>query len=246
MIEYVEVASGAPGGADIVLLHGIDGDPIASWSAGESRPIFAQRLAARFPDARIVSLGYPASLARFRATPELDLTVVAAKLADDFEMMLVPARPTVFVGFCLGGLLTAIALRLRQRVAPLPPTLLFLLDAPLREAEGEDPFPQVRDALGLTGERMTANLDWLRAAMADDTIAVVSILTEAPGWMAPYGRDALSPPAPLYRVPGDHLAMVAATDTGTLATLDHVVTETDAFIDGMRSALSRCGIFPTI
>lgn len=231
MIELVDVAPGAPGGPDIVLLHGIDGDPIASWSKEGDRPIFAQRLAARFPEARIRSLGYPASLPRFRATPGLDLTVVAAQLAEDFATMLMPARPTVFVGFCLGGLLAAMALRLRQRAAPLPPTLLFLLDAPLREAEGEDPFPQVRDALGLTGERMAANLDWLRAAMAEGAVSIVAILTEAPGWMAPYGRDALSPPARLYRVPGDHLAMVAATDTGALATLDHVIDETAAFFD---------------
>lgn len=232
MIDQLEIAPGTAGGPDIVLLHGIDGDPVKSWCAGGDAPVFAQRLAAYFPQAHVRSLGYPASLPRFRATPGLDLAVVAAQLARDFDAMLAPARPAVFVGFCLGGLLAALALRERQRVAPLPPVLLFLLDAPLREAEGEDPFPQVREALGLTADRMAANLDWLRAAMADGAIAIVSILTEAPGWMAPYGRDALSPPAPLHRVPGDHLAMVAASPDGDLPTLTHVIAETQRFLNG--------------
>jgi len=230
MIALVECSAPDAQGPDIILLHGIDGDAVSSWRASGDRPVFADRLAVRFPTARVRSLGYPASLPTYRATPDLDLACVAARLADTFGTVFSSTRPAVIVGFCLGGLVAAMALRERTRAASLPPTLLFLLDAPLRPARGIDPYPQVAEALGLTPTLMGATLDWLQAALGDGKIAIVSILSEAPGWMEPYGREALSPLAPLYHVPGDHLAMVAARETEALPTLDHVIRETDAFL----------------
>jgi len=230
MITVVECSAGTAAAADIILLHGIDGDPVTSWAQSSERPVFADRLAARFPDARVRSLGYPAALPTFRATPGLDLAVVADHVAATFKTLLAAQRPLVIVGFCLGGLVAAMALRRFEEEDRLPRTLLFLLDVPLLPAIGEDPFPQVSVALGLTPAAMQATTGWLRSRVAGGSISAVSILTEEPGWMEPYGRDALSPPAPMYRVRGDHLGMVRASHGEELCTLRHVTAEAAAFL----------------
>jgi hypothetical protein len=244
MITVVECSAGQAAAADIILLHGIDGDPVTSWAQVGERPVFADRLAARFPDACVRSLGYPAALATFRATPGLDLAGVAGHVAATFTTLLTAQRPLVIVGFCLGGMVAAMALRQLEQAGPLPRTLLFLLDVPLLPAVGEDPFPQVSIALGLTPAAMQSSTDWLRSSIVDGSISAVSILTEEPGWMEPYGRDALSPPASMYRVPGDHLGMVRVNHMEELCTLRHVTAEAAAFLAPQldtRKSLSRRG-----
>ena len=104
------------------------------------------------------------------------------------------------------------------------------MDAPLLLPEHDDPYPEIGAGLGLTVSQMADLVAWLRAEAAPAGVRLVSILSAAPGWLEPYGRDAASPPAPLHKVPGDHLALAAAPETGAFAPLAVVSETIDAFL----------------
>ncbi|WBO21385.1 hypothetical protein [Sphingomonas abietis] len=223
MIACHEITRGTAQGPAMLFLHGLDGDPIATWGVAGAGAVFPRRLAAALPAARILSLGYPAALAVYRQRPELSLAIVAEALAERLAPILSHRPALGIVGYCLGGLVAAMALRRLAGTMTLPPTLLCLMDAPLRLPGEEDPFPQVGAALRLSGTELADITDWLHLSYRPGAFEMVSMLSSAPGWLAPYARDALSPPAPLVRLPGDHLALAMAPETGDFAPLRCVI-----------------------
>ncbi|MGP9819076.1 hypothetical protein ACTZWW_03585 [Salinarimonas sp. NSM] len=220
----------APRAPHVVFLHGLEGDAFASWGPRERPGVFQARLSAAHPGCATTTIGYPASVARFKSDPAFTLAPIEAAFGEALDGLLAERPAAIFVGYCLGGLLAALALRARTARGRLPPTLLFLMDAPLLLPERGDPYPEIGAGLGLTVADMADLARWLRGEAGAVGIRLVSILSEAPGWLAPYGRDAASPPAPLHVVPGDHLALAAAPATGDFAPLAVVSGAIVAFL----------------
>ncbi|MGJ3262190.1 MAG: hypothetical protein ACFE0R_03055 [Salinarimonas sp.] len=214
MIAVHRLVEAAPGAAHIVFLHGLAGDAFTSWGVRGHPGVFQARLAAAFPACAVTTIGYPAEVARFKADPSFTLAPIVEAFGPTLDGLVAGRGPLVFLGFCLGGLLAALALRERASRTALPPVLLFLMDVPLLLPERDDPYPEIGAGLGLTVAGMAETARWLRAEAGAAGIRLVSILSEAPGWFAPYGRDGASPPAPLHVVPGDHLAIAAAPEAG--------------------------------
>jgi hypothetical protein len=217
----VHTIAAAPSPAPLVVfLHGLDGDALTTWGLPTESATFPRRVAAAFPGCAVVSLGYPARLGRFLREPNFTVAPIAAALAETLAI-LGDGRPRVaIIGYCLGGLLASLALRQIRPEGCGPPAFLALMDAPLLLPAAGDPYPEVTSALGFEPEPLAVNVAWLRDEVLGSRLRLATIVSEAPGWVAPYAREALSPPAPLARVAGDHLALARAPTTGDFAPLD--------------------------
>ncbi|KAK4199523.1 hypothetical protein QBC40DRAFT_176104, partial [Triangularia verruculosa] len=91
---------------DVVLVHGLDGDPIKTWTEPDSGVLWPKTLLPeKFPGARVMSFGYNADMylnrskAGIRANAEALLASLNGRRRGD------PNRPIVFVAHCLGGLI---------------------------------------------------------------------------------------------------------------------------------------------
>ncbi|KAK3314378.1 hypothetical protein B0H66DRAFT_595100 [Apodospora peruviana] len=99
---------------DIVLVHGLDGDPIATWQADDAERTVWPRdlLPNHFPNIRVLSFGYNASIKGTTSQSGIrDHARALLQWLDDFrdgESEL--SRPLIFVGHSLGGVLIKQAL----------------------------------------------------------------------------------------------------------------------------------------
>ncbi|KAK3990805.1 hypothetical protein QBC44DRAFT_394154 [Cladorrhinum sp. PSN332] len=91
---------------DVVLVHGLDGDPIKTWTEPVSGVLWPRELLPKkFANARVLSFGYNGDMylnrskAGIRTNAESLLAQLKARRVDD------PNRPIVFVAHCLGGLI---------------------------------------------------------------------------------------------------------------------------------------------
>ena len=91
----------------IVLVHGIDGDPIKTWTNAESSAFWPQDwLPAKFPHARVFSFGYNADM--YRNNSVAGIRDNARSLLSFLELereSLDSTPPIVFIAHCLGGLI---------------------------------------------------------------------------------------------------------------------------------------------
>lgn len=109
-------AIGAQSGcADIIFIHGITGDPIATWtSAGSTEPegsFWPKWLAIDFPHLNFYTLGYPASIFAQWAKKEMSLYERAKSTLELLAGFGFGSRPLVFICHSLGGLLAKQLLR---------------------------------------------------------------------------------------------------------------------------------------
>ncbi len=115
-IEPVSAANPAPGTPGVVFVHGLSGDPWATWTvpgAGwEGERFWPRWLAREWPSLAIWTLGYAAPKSRWpwgggHALPLYDR---ARELLDRLDLI-VGERPLVFVAHSLGGLIVKELLR---------------------------------------------------------------------------------------------------------------------------------------
>lgn len=101
-----------PADADLIFVHGLGGDPVLTWCHDESRSedCWLYWLAEELPGIAVHTLAYEASLSGWlgRAMPLIDR---AKDVLTELETMAIGARPIVFVGHSLGGLLIKQLLR---------------------------------------------------------------------------------------------------------------------------------------
>ena len=98
--------------ADLIFVHGLGGDPVLTWCHDETRlrDCWLFWLAEELPRIAVHTLEYEASPSRWlgRAMPLIDR---AKDVLTELETMAIGARPIVFVGHSLGGLLIKQMLR---------------------------------------------------------------------------------------------------------------------------------------
>ena len=97
--------------ADVVFIHGLDGDAVDTWMAGgRDENYWPQWLRDQFPNIRVWSMSYSASSIKWKGngTP---LEQRAKWILDQFDLKRLGDRPIMFVCHSLGGLLIKQALR---------------------------------------------------------------------------------------------------------------------------------------
>ncbi|MCE3250560.1 MAG: TPR-repeat protein, partial [Geminicoccaceae bacterium] len=101
-----------PADADLIFVHGLGGHPVLTWCHDESRSddCWLYWLAEELPGIALHTLAYEASLSGWlgRAMPLIDR---AKDVLTELETMAIGARPIIFVGHSLGGLLIKQLLR---------------------------------------------------------------------------------------------------------------------------------------
>lgn len=96
---------------DVIFIHGLTGDPKATWSCPNDNSFWPQWLYDECQRLAIYTLGYPASLFAKWANKEMDIFERATNTLEVMAGMGIGQRPIVFVAHSLGGLLTKILLR---------------------------------------------------------------------------------------------------------------------------------------
>jgi hypothetical protein len=96
---------------DIVFVHGLTGDPRATWSCLLDDSFWPQWIHDDLNRVALYTFGYPASLFAKWAKKEMDIFERAANTLEVMAGMSLGQRPIVFVAHSLGGLLVKILLR---------------------------------------------------------------------------------------------------------------------------------------
>jgi tetratricopeptide (TPR) repeat protein len=111
-LHRISPPSGREAEADLIFVHGLGGDPVLTWCHDEDelRDSWPFWLAEELPGIAVHTLEYEASPSGWlgRAMPLIDR---AKDVLTELETMAIGARPIVFVGHSLGGLLIKQLLR---------------------------------------------------------------------------------------------------------------------------------------
>ncbi|KXX72776.1 Protein SERAC1, partial [Madurella mycetomatis] len=106
---YAPQKAQGPPNLDLVLIHGLDGDPIKTWQDGECGTLWPKDLLPLiFPRTRVWSFGYNADI--YRNNSVASIRDNARSLLQYLELERRPTKrrdslPIVFVAHCLGGLI---------------------------------------------------------------------------------------------------------------------------------------------
>lgn len=91
--------------ADVIFIHGLAGDPLATWHpAGKPDDFWPKWLAVDLPTVGVWSFGYSAPILKFTGAPMMLVDRAINALAH-FEVAGIGDAPIVFVAHSLGGLL---------------------------------------------------------------------------------------------------------------------------------------------
>lgn len=97
--------------ADIVFVHGLTGDPRATWSTSSEGDLWPVWIGEAFKRVSIYTVGYPASVFDRWMRTEMDLFERASNILERFAGIGIGTRPIVFVTHSLGGILIKMVLR---------------------------------------------------------------------------------------------------------------------------------------
>ena len=113
-----EVSSSKPAGVDIVLVHGLNGDPQKTWTAEKSKTFWPSQLLPPILEeehARVLVYGYDADVTSFTDGASKDkihnhAEHLVAVLAANRRIRKATERPIIFIAHSLGGLVVKRAL----------------------------------------------------------------------------------------------------------------------------------------
>ena len=107
-----KVCGGTTPALDILFIHGLTGDPEATWTTtGAAKEYWPKWLCEQFPNASIYTLGYPASVLEKWAKQEMNLHERANNMLEQLAAYGIGNRPIAMITHSLGGLLVKEMLR---------------------------------------------------------------------------------------------------------------------------------------
>jgi hypothetical protein len=107
-----KVCGGTTPALDILFIHGLTGDPEATWTAaGAAKEYWPNWLCEQFPNVSIYTLGYPASILEKWAKQEMNLHERANNMLEQLAAYGIGNRPIAMITHSLGGLLAKEMLR---------------------------------------------------------------------------------------------------------------------------------------
>lgn len=107
----VKICGSDSAAIDVVFVHGLTGDPRATWGCSVDGSFWPQWIHDDLNRVAIYTFGYPASLFAKWAKKEMDIFERAANTLEVMAGMGLGLRPIAFVAHSLGGLLVKILLR---------------------------------------------------------------------------------------------------------------------------------------
>ncbi|KAK0613234.1 hypothetical protein B0T14DRAFT_605806 [Immersiella caudata] len=118
--EGLTVLSGGPGSLiDVVIVHGLNGNPKATWTHPSSGFFWPWELRNHLNDARVMVFGYDAKITSQLGTNEIRIKGIAqillGKLSDKRQEDEELDRPLIFIGHSLGGLVIESAICLAHQ-----------------------------------------------------------------------------------------------------------------------------------
>src|ERR1039458_670040 len=106
--QFTSVA-GSGGVLDVVFVHGLSGDPVATWTCAASGEVcggyWPSWIASDIPGTNVFSMGYPANVFARWAKLEMSLYERAKAALEHMASLGLGTRPICFIGHSLGGLL---------------------------------------------------------------------------------------------------------------------------------------------
>lgn len=97
--------------ADVIFVHGLTGDPMATWTSPTHRFFWPQSLGEDLERVAVYTLGYPAPVFTSWVRNKMDLFERASNVLEHFAGLGIGKNPTVFVTHSLGGILVKMILR---------------------------------------------------------------------------------------------------------------------------------------
>jgi triacylglycerol esterase/lipase EstA (alpha/beta hydrolase family) len=102
---------------DVVFVHGLDGDPVKTWSSGSEESFWPRWLADDNPAAAVWCVGFEASASRWRGSP-MGVLDRATNLLALLQTNGIGKRPLCLIGHSLGGLMAKEILFQAAAIAP--------------------------------------------------------------------------------------------------------------------------------
>ncbi|MEM9293131.1 MAG: hypothetical protein AAGD01_15730 [Acidobacteriota bacterium] len=222
-----------PPGAElaVVFLHGLDGHFWNTWGPEDAPGSFPLRLADELPHAAIALFDYPARLQRFLQDPDHTLHRIAQAWARHLVEDLFPRFSRIYIlGYCLGGLITTLALRELEDEGRLPSFSeasehqrfdVLLLDVPHRWPEGHLGFSKVFE---LDDQVLGKNAEfWQRQVEASGGLKPHILLSRPGSWITPMDPTAGLGSEWVHQLDLSHEELVQSPGEGGFETLEWVV-----------------------
>lgn len=204
--------------AAVIFVHGLNGDPHATWGDFPRRVAAATRV-------DVFTLGWPAKLTGFIADAGHTAPLVARAIAQALPALLAPYRSVQLTLHCLGAPMIFDALQQASEAGlVLPRMSSLLLDAPLlAPVEGAPAWiDRAVSLIGFEANTLAARAAWFHKRHG----ALCLVLRGCDAdWVDCCSPFAVGEPKNQYRLPLDHLALAAAPATGEHAPTDLVLAQ---------------------
>ncbi|KAA8574998.1 hypothetical protein EYC84_004220 [Monilinia fructicola] len=242
-----------PVALDIIAVTGLAGNAFGSWASEPTHMWLRDKLAADFPNARVMSYGFDSHLKGSHS--EAVISVFSSRFRSDVEEIRRHAsdRPLVFIGHSLGGLVIKKAMLGRWKIMPSIPLMIFMgtphrgldTEALLELVKHDATAPLIRQISFRSHELNELNSDFCHFLTSAPDISVLSVyettrtktlLEMADGSWARQGPEKMMvPPGKLcsarYWFKGGHEELIDAIRLRSLKRVETLVKSGDFCLD---------------
>lgn len=212
--------------AAVVFLHGLDGHYWRTWGTDENPGTFIRRTIEDLPQLAVAAFDYPARLFGFLDENALTIDEISQAWAESLRETILGKYSTVaIVGYCLGGIVTTLALRRLLSSRALPPCriLAFLLDVP---HDWPECYLTTGEVLKVEVATLHANAEFWRAQQQlRNGLSAYAVLSRGDSWTSSFNPAGRLPPDRICSVAVTHVQLTKPPVRGFFKPFDFVVRE---------------------